>query len=254
MPLNTEDILWLDITVTIQESFYLNKFQRHLRLPSWIRLSKCWNAWCVVLISHLFKLRCHHYGCNDTSSGLILWNDELSTSCFTMPGQIGKCSSCGKLKETSVIECSSCEQWLPHCCAGVSAGDDVVEFESVPFYCSQCLSTDRQQPCSSRDLTQCYHCYSQTGSRKKKTIQCSQCDRPFHLSCVKISSHANKLPGWYWNTCDPILNPSHPEKNQHEHLPDWPRFLWHSYSIPKISQPPYPPHPQGSTPFFCLRT
>ena len=27
-------------------------------------------------------------------------------------------------------------------CAGVSASDDVVEFESVLFYCSQCLSTD----------------------------------------------------------------------------------------------------------------
>ena len=54
-----------------------------------------------------------------------------------------KSSSCGKPKETSVIECSSCEQWLPYCCAGVSAGDDVVEFESVSFCCSQCLSADR---------------------------------------------------------------------------------------------------------------
>jgi len=34
----------------------------------------------------------------------------------------------------------------------VSAGDDVVEFESVPFYCSQCMSTDRQQAGSSQDL------------------------------------------------------------------------------------------------------
>jgi len=71
-----------------------------------------------------------------------------------MPGHTGKCSSCGKPKETLVIECSSCEQWLPYCCAGVSAGDDVVEFESVPFYCSQCLSTDRQQTCSSTPKTQ----------------------------------------------------------------------------------------------------
>jgi len=117
--------------------------------------------------------------------------------------------------ETTVIECSSCEQWLPYCCAGVSAGDDVVEFESVPFYCSQCLSTDRQQTCSSQDPTQCYHCHSQTRSRKKKTIRCSQCDRPFHLSCMKMSrKHDNKLPGWYCNTCDPILNPSHPPKKQ----------------------------------------
>jgi len=95
----------------------------------------------------------------------------------------------------------------------VSAGDDVVEFESVPVYCSQCLSTDRQQAGSSQDPTQCYHCHSQTGSRKKKTIRCSQCDRPFHLACVKISrKYANKLPGWYCNTCDPILNPPHPRK------------------------------------------
>ena len=35
-----------------------------------------------------------------------------------MPGQIGKCSSCGKPKETLVIECSSCQQWLPYGCAG----------------------------------------------------------------------------------------------------------------------------------------
>jgi len=48
---------------------YLNKFQKYLRLSSCIRFSKCWNAWCVVLISYLFKLRCSHYGCNDTSSG-----------------------------------------------------------------------------------------------------------------------------------------------------------------------------------------
>jgi len=127
--------------------------------------------------------------------------------------QNSKCSSCGKPKETLVIECSFCEQWLPYCCASVSAGDDVVEFESVPFYCSQCLSTDRQQTCSSQDPTQCYHCHSQTGSRKKKAIQCSQCDRPFHLSCVKMSRrHANKLPGWYCNTYDPILIPPHPPK------------------------------------------
>ena len=32
----------------------------------------------------------------------------------------------------------------------MSAGDDVVEFESVPIYCRQCLSTDRQQASSSQ--------------------------------------------------------------------------------------------------------
>jgi len=170
-----------------------------------------------------------------------------------MPGQTGKCSSSGKPKETLVIECSSCEQWLPYCCAGVSADDDVVEFESVPFCCSQCLSTDRQQTCSSQDPSQCYYCHSQTGSRKKKTIHCSQCDRSFHLSCVKISrSHANKLPGWYCNTCDPILNPPHLKKNNYEHPPltDPASFGTHIQSLP----PPYPPHPQGTTPFFCIRT
>ena len=117
--------------------------------------------------------------------------------------------------ETTVIECSSCEQWLPYCCAGVSAGDDVVEFESVPFYCSQCLSTEGQQACSSQDPTQCYHCHSQTGSRKKKTIRCSLCDRSFHLSCVKISrKHAKELPGWYCNTCAPSSTHHIPENPQ----------------------------------------
>ena len=132
-----------------------------------------------------------------------------------MLGQNSRCSSCDKPEETAVIECSSCEQWLPYCCAGVSAGDDVVDFESVPFHCSQCLSTDRQQAGSSQDLTQCYHCHSQTGSRKKKKIQCSQCDGLFHLSWVKISrKHANKLPGWHCNTCDPVLNHHIPENPQ----------------------------------------
>jgi len=54
------------------------------------------------------------------------------------------------------------------CCPGVSASDDVVEFKFVPFYCSQCMSTDRQQASSSQDPTQCYHCHSQTGSRTKE--------------------------------------------------------------------------------------
>jgi len=126
---------------------------------------------------------------------------------------------------------------------------------SVPFYCSQCLSTGRQQAGSSQDPTQCYHCYIQTGSRKKKTIRCSQCDRPFHISCVKISrKHDNKLPGWYCNTCDPSSTHDIPEKPQLWAPPDWHCFLWRLYSIPKISQPPYPLHPQGSKPFFCLRT
>jgi len=128
-----------------------------------------------------------------------------------MLGQNSKYSSCDKPKETAVIECSSCEQWLPHCCAGMSAGDDGVEFESVPFYCSQRLSIDKQQASSSQD--QCYHCHSQTGSRRKKTIQCLQCNWSFHLSCVKITrKHAKALPRWYCNTCDPVLNPPHPWK------------------------------------------
>jgi len=130
-----------------------------------------------------------------------------------MPGQYSKCSSCDKPKETGVIECSSCEQWLPYCCAGMSAIDDVIVFESVPFYCSQCLSTDGQQSSSCQDPTQCHYCHSQTGSRRKMTIHFSQCNRPFHLSCVKISrKHAKALPGWYYNACDPILNPPHPQK------------------------------------------
>jgi len=142
-----------------KKTLHLNK--TYLRLSSWIRLSKCWNAWCVVLISYLLKPWCHHYGCNDTSSG---------------------------------------PYWSCEC-------------ESVPFYCCQCLSTDRQHTCSSQDPTQSYH--SPTGSRKKKTIRCSQCNRPFHLFCVKISrKHANKLPGWYCNACDPILNSPHPQEPQ----------------------------------------
>jgi len=60
-----------------------------------------------------------------------------------MPGKISKCSSCHKPKETAVIECSFCEQLSPYCCARVSASEDAVEFESVPFYFSLCLSTDR---------------------------------------------------------------------------------------------------------------
>ena len=67
---------------------------------------------------------------------------EWSASYFAMPGQNSKCRSYDKPKETLVNECNSCEQWLPYCHACVSGGDDV-EFESVPFYCSQCLSTDR---------------------------------------------------------------------------------------------------------------
>ena len=46
------------------------------RLSSWIRFSKCWNAWCVVLIRYLFKLWCHHYGRNETSSGPY-WSCEI---------------------------------------------------------------------------------------------------------------------------------------------------------------------------------
>jgi len=157
-----------------------------------------------------------------------------------MPGQNSKCSSCGKPEETTVIECRSCGQWLPYCCAGMSAGDDVVEFAFVPFYCSQCLSTDRQQAGSTQDPTQCYHYHSQTGSRKKKTIRCSQCDRPFHLSCVKISrKHANKLPGWYCNTCDPVLNLPHPRKTptMSALLIDPASFGAHTQSLRSVNHP-----------------
>ena len=89
-----------------------------------------------------------------------------------MPGQNGKCSSCDKPKKTTVIECSSCEQWLPYCCAGVSASDDVVEFECVPFYCT--VANDCQQTGNRLAAlkTQCYHCHSQTNSRREKTIRC----------------------------------------------------------------------------------
>jgi len=166
-----------------------------------------------------------------------------------MPGQNIKCSWCDKPKETAVIECSSCEQCLPYCCARVSASHDVVESKSVPFYLSQSLSTDRQQAISSQDPAQCYHCHSETGSKRKKTMQCSRCNRPFHLSCTKIKKNAiaKALPCWYCNTCDPVLNPP----PNHKHPADWPHFLWHLYLIPEISQTP---HSQGSTPFFCLRT
>ena len=157
-----------------------------------------------------------------------------------MPGQNSKCSSCGKRKETLVIECSSCEQWFSYCCAGVSAGDQWCRWVWIPIYCSQCLSTDRQQTCCSQDPTQCYHCHSQTGSRTKKTIQCTQCDRPFHISCVKISRrHANKLPGWHCNTCDPMLNPPHPPKKTTMSTPltDPASFGTHIQSLRSVNHP-----------------
>jgi len=58
-------------------------------------------------------------------------------------------------------------------------------------------------------------------------------------------------------TATPVtLSSTHhiPKNPNYEYPPDWLRFLWHLYSIPKICQPLYLPHPQGSTPFFCLRT
>ena len=109
-----------------------------------------------------------------------------------MPGQNSKCSSCDKPKETAVIECSFCEQWFPYCCAGVSASDDVVEFEFVPFYCSQCLSTNRLVALKTQpNVTIVIAKQAQGGRRQSK---CSQCNRPIHLSCVKISRKHAKAP------------------------------------------------------------
>jgi len=84
------------------------------------------------------------------------------------------------------------------------------------------------------------HCRSQTGSRKKKTFRCSRYDRPFHLFCVKISrSHANKLPGWYCNTCGPVLNPPHPPKKTTMGTPltDPASFVTHIQSLRSVNHP-----------------
>jgi len=37
---------------------------------------------------------------------------------------------------------------LMYCCAGISAGNEVVVSVTTPFYCSQCSSTGRQQSSS----------------------------------------------------------------------------------------------------------
>jgi len=98
------------------------------------------------------------------------------------------------------IECSSCKQWFSYCCAGVSAGDEVVVSVTTPFYCSRCSSTGRQ-PSSSQTTIRCHHCHSQTDSGRKLTTQCSKCNRSFHLSCIKMSKYqADSLPGWFCNT------------------------------------------------------
>jgi len=104
---------------------------------------------------------------------------EWSALYFTMLGQNSKCSLCGKPNETTAIECSSCEQWLSHCCARLSAGDNICWVEPVPFYFSQCLSTGRHQATSPEDPTQCYHCHSQSGSKRKKTIHVQNVIGPF---------------------------------------------------------------------------
>jgi len=126
-----------------------------------------------------------------------------------MPETNRKCSHCQRPKEKAKTECSSCKQWFSYCCAGVSAGDEVVVSVTTPFYCSQCSSTGRQQS-SSQTTIRCHHCHSQTDSGRKLTTQCSKCNQSFHLSCIKMCKYrADSLPGWFCNTCDPIINPPH---------------------------------------------
>jgi len=137
-----------------------------------------------------------------------------------------KCSHCQRPKEKAKIECSSCKQWFSYCCAGVSAGDEVVVSVIAPFYCSQCSSTCRQQS-SSQTTIRCHHCHSQTDSGRKLTTQCTKCNRSFHLSCIKMSkSQADSLPGWFCNTCDLIINPPHSSRSStsNTHPLDSPSF------------------------------
>jgi len=143
-----------------------------------------------------------------------------------MPETNRKCSHCQRPKEKAKTECSSCKQWFSYCCAGVSAGDEVVVSVTTPFYCSQCSSTGRQQS-SSQTTIRCHHCHSQTDSGRKLTTQCSKCNQSFHLSCIKMSkSQADSLPGWFCNTCDPIINPSHSSRTStsNTHPLDSPSF------------------------------
>jgi len=58
------------------------------------------------------------------------------------------------------------KQWFSYCCAGVSAGNEVVVSVTTLFYCSQCSSTGRQQS-SSQTTIRCHHCHSRTDSGRK---------------------------------------------------------------------------------------
>jgi len=163
-----------------------------------------------------------------------------------------KRSHCQRPKEKAKIECSSCKQWLSCCCAGVSAVDKVIVSVTTAFYCSQCSSTGRQQS-SSQTTIRCHHCHSQTDSGKKLMTQCSKCSWSFHLSSIKMSHQADSLPGWFCNTCDPIINPPHslrtPTSNTHPL--DRPSF---DALIQTLRSCNHPIHsiPKGARPSFAL--
>jgi len=169
-----------------------------------------------------------------------------------MPGTSRKCSHCQKPKEKAKIECSSYKQWFSYCCAGVSAGDEVVVSVTTPFHCCQCSSTDRQQS-SSQTTIWCHHCHSQTDSGRKLTTQCSKCNRSLHLSCIKMSkSQADSLPAWFCNTCDPIINPPHSSRisTSNTHPLDSPSF---DALIQSLRSCNHPIHciPKGARPSFA---
>jgi len=119
---------------------------------------------------------------------------------------------------------------------------------TTPFYCSQCSSTGRQQS-SSQTAIRCHHCHSQTDSGRKLTTQCSKCNRSFHLSCIKMFKYqADSLPGWFCNTCDPIINPPHSSRTStsNTHPLDSPSFdaliqslRSHNHPIPKGARPSF---------------
>ena len=162
---------------------------------------------------------------------------EWSASYFAMPGQNSKCSSCGKLKETALIEYSSCEQWLSHPAGpGCQQMTMLLSLNQHPFTSvNACQPTGKYS--NSQDPTQCFHCHRQTGSRRK-TIQCSECNRPFHLSYVKISGQHYFL--LHTNTCGPILNHNIFDE-PHPRALSW-LITLHlapiAYSIPKTRQSP----------------
>jgi len=159
---------------------------------------------------------------------------KLWMICFMLckPGQNSKCSSYDKPKETAVIKCSSCEQWLPFCCAGVSASDDVVEFESAPFYCSQCLSTDtdRQQASSSQDPTHVTIVIAKQAQGERRQSNVHSAIGPFTFLAWKFQE--NMLKHFLVGTATPSSTHYIPKTPQLWAHPDWPHFFWHLYSIP----------------------